>query len=433
MDEDFRPLRALRQNEVKTFYLPLVGGFLDTADLYWKNIHGDFFLDFFPASDIRSETIGSNNIDCLDICMIVQTEDLDARDNMTHDKFYQNTISSSRYLDVIPLTFYNETLVANQEKKLELDSVNGNVAGFVAYVKKSGATNFGDGRHEYVSLGKNATLDLLDSGSQSLWGNGVAIPAEYLKNELWVNHFQNDYNKKKNFYLMPFGASMKSAFHGVVDGYVKMAGERNYIAIKPAATGINKRQFQLIFSQKETHVTYDANNFVHILYEIDAAGHIRLGFGGYTTGIIELTNNADVASSVKAQLERLPSFQNFNGTRLTCTISNVVTNWNDRVANMGTKGRWSCVITIDQPVDFPNDERIECVESDCMYFNRFSDGLAENVLNWNVQTRHMDCIVADYGSSWKEGFESGNYDITIYALIYKHIHNYKGKLTVEQD
>ena len=73
---------------------------------------------------------------------------------------------------------------------------------------------------------------------------------------------------------------MKSAFPGVVDGYVKMSGERNYIAITPAATG-SKRQFQMIFSQKETHVTYDANNLVHILYEIDAAGHIRLGFSGF--------------------------------------------------------------------------------------------------------------------------------------------------------
>jgi len=41
--------------------------------------------------------------------------------------------------------------------------------------------------------------------------------------------------------------------------------------------------------------------------------------------------------------------------------------------------------------------------------------------NWTFQTGR------------KEGFVSVNYNITIYALIYKHIHNYKGKLTVEQD
>ena len=211
MDEDFRPSRPLLPNETKSFYLPLVGGFLDTADLYWRNIQGDFFLDFFPSSSIVAE--GYGNPDCLDICLIVQTEDLDVRDNITHEKFHRNTITSSRYLDVIPLTWYNETLTANREKKLELDAVNGNVAGFVVYIKKTGATNLNDGRHEYVSLGNNATLDLLDSGSQSLWGNGVALPAQYLKNELWVNHFDNDYNKKKNFYLMPFGASMKSVIN----------------------------------------------------------------------------------------------------------------------------------------------------------------------------------------------------------------------------
>ena len=199
MDQNFEPLRAILSNETKTYYLPLVGGFLDTADLYWKNIQGDFFIDFFPSRDIRTTYQNNSDIDCLDMCLIVQTEDLDARDNMTHQKFHSNTISTSRFLDVIPISFYNESLVANQEKKLELDSVSGNVAGFVMYVKETGATNLNDGNNQYVSLGKNASLDLLDSGSQSLWGNGVSIPAEYLKNELWVNHFSNDYNQKKNF------------------------------------------------------------------------------------------------------------------------------------------------------------------------------------------------------------------------------------------
>ena len=54
MDEDFRPSRPLLPNETKSFYLPLVGGFLDTADLYWRNIQGDFFLDFFPSSSSKS-------------------------------------------------------------------------------------------------------------------------------------------------------------------------------------------------------------------------------------------------------------------------------------------------------------------------------------------------------------------------------------------
>ena len=73
-----------------------------------------------------------------------------------------------------------ESLVANQEsaKKLELDSVSGNVAGFVMYVKETGAANLNDGNNQYVSLGSTGSLDLLDSGSQSLWGNNVGLPAE---------------------------------------------------------------------------------------------------------------------------------------------------------------------------------------------------------------------------------------------------------------
>lgn len=434
LDENFEPLRAIQGNEKKTYYLPLVGGFLDTAHLYWKNIQGDFFIDLFPSKDIRTtyQENSTNAIDCLDICLIVQTEDLDDRDNMTHEKFHSNTISTSRYLDVIPISFYNESLVANQEKKLELDSVSGNVAGFVMYVKKTGATNFNDENNKYVSLGSTATLDLLDSGSQSLWGNGVALPAEYLKNELWVNHFSNDYNQKKNFYFMPFGGSMKSAFHGVVDGYVKMMGERNYISIRPAEVGV-KRVFTLTAQalplQDSVDPLFDANLLPSLSLGADyrPRGWIRLGFGGYTTGRILLNQEPTLTSYITGELLKLPSFKNWHGTRLTCTTTAPTADW--------TKvGYWTCTITIDQTVEFPNGEAIEIVEQDCFYQSQINapinQDLSNNVTTW--VTRPMDIKVTG-GTVWKEGFVSGNYDISLYALVYKQIHSYNGKLTVEME
>ncbi len=345
-------------------------------------------------------------------------------------------------MDVIPLNWYNETLTANREKKLELDAVNGNVAGFVVYVKKTGSTNENDGRHEYVSLGNDATLDLLDSGSQSLWGNGVALPAQYLKNELWVNHFENDYNKKKNFYLMPFGTSMKSAYHGVVDGYVKMNGERNYIAITPSEEGV-KRKFNINLSVVNDPATWlptslDGVDFQNTFSLGGVYGGFRLGFGGHTTDFISMTvfgnpfyqpTETDlIRADIKAKLEELPSFKNFYGTRLTCNVTLV-----GQYIQTSPTNNWGFSIEIDQPVDYPNGEKITIAETDMMADHRYRIEFGDNVNYSYITSRvSVDCV-DDPDNSWREGFETGQYDITAYALVYKHIHNYKGKLTVEQD
>ena len=80
---------------------------------------------------------------------------------------------------------------SRKKKKFELDSINGKVVALIMCVKKAGATNQDEGSYDYVSIGGDGTIDLLDPGSQSLWGSGVALPSSYVQHEIWAKHFSN--------------------------------------------------------------------------------------------------------------------------------------------------------------------------------------------------------------------------------------------------
>jgi len=93
---------------------------------------------------------------------------------------------------------------------------------------------------------------------------------------------------------------------------------------------------------------------------------------------------------------------------------------------------WGFEIEIDQAVDYPNGERITIAETDMMADHKYLSERGDDATYIYITSRvSVDCV--DDDNSWREGFETGQYDITAYALVYKHIHNYKGKLTVEQD
>ena len=95
---------------------------------------------------------------------------------------------------------------------------------------------------------------------------------------------------------------------------------------------------------------------------------------------------------------------------------------------------WSFTITINQPVDYPNGEKISVAETDIWIEHSYSLKKDGEIICAPYITGGLEVKVEDSDSViWREGFETGQYDITAYALVYKHIHNYKGKLTIEQD
>ena len=84
-----------------TFYLPLVGSYLD-INQYFANVQGDLVLDFVPAASIVTreghDLADANSdivrVDCNSLDLIIETESLTREDEMAHDKYHSQVISS---------------------------------------------------------------------------------------------------------------------------------------------------------------------------------------------------------------------------------------------------------------------------------------------------------------------------------------------------
>ena len=175
------------------------------------------------------------SVDCNDISLIVETENLTREDEKSHQNYYSQVISSNRVLDWTPVDEYSKTLTANAVSTVDLDSVVGKCAGFVVIVRETGATNTNNKLFEYVDLGDTAQIDFITNGGKSILGSGVPLDAKYLRDEIWATHFSTNFNSKKNAYFIPFTQDAKNALHGVVDGYVTLNSSGHKLQIKPPA------------------------------------------------------------------------------------------------------------------------------------------------------------------------------------------------------
>jgi len=275
-------------------------------------------------------------------------------------------------------------LTAGVVNKLELDSINGNVAGILAVVKPTGVSNSSDGLSNYVSLGDSATFDLLDAGSRSVWGSGQAIDSQYIRKEVWASHYGNDYSQKKNFYWIPFTSDSRGSFAGKVDGYQKMDGDRNFLAIKPATTGTKPVCFLRIPEQA-------------------TAGSFKIRFKNSLTASIPY--NATLAS-IQSNVNSM--FDIFNATPNPLSVVVSGTQFSD---NSGT----DMIFSFDQYVDLEDN-----------LFILEPEGLEGASGAISVQTG-----LTQRGIS---GFDSGQFDISLYAYVHSKLHkDTKGRLAIETE
>jgi hypothetical protein len=76
MQPDWTPKEEWVAGDVLTFFLPLVGSYLD-IDQYFANVQGDIVLDFVPANTVVSA--GTCGVDCTSMDIIIETENLISR------------------------------------------------------------------------------------------------------------------------------------------------------------------------------------------------------------------------------------------------------------------------------------------------------------------------------------------------------------------
>jgi hypothetical protein len=214
-------------------FIPIIGGWIDNGDIYWKNTDGDLVFDFHPRSDIRTELGATYNVDCSDMTFVVQTEDLNESDVLVQEKFHNSVASEIQFLDAIPINYFSETINAGQKKNFKLDTLNGEFSFLVCYIRNTAPTNANIHDTNIVNIGDTARIDIVKSSGQSILGDGSAIPYKYLKNYILTSHFPNQILDNMNVIVVPFGGSCSSAFNGYIDGCMHFDNSNVELSITP--------------------------------------------------------------------------------------------------------------------------------------------------------------------------------------------------------
>jgi hypothetical protein len=371
-----------------TYYLPLIGSYLGN-DQYWSDTQGDYILDFVPSSSIIVEGEGIGNVDCNDLSLIIETENLALSDEQSHQTYHSQVIASNRVLDWVPVTEYGKTLIAGQVFTVDLDSVVGKSAGLVVMVRETGATNLDNKNFTFVDLGDRAQIDLVTAGGKSLYGSGVPLDSQYLKNEVWYTHFASNFAKQKNVTYIPFCTDQKSAFHGVVDGLVEFDNSGHKLQIKLPSAGR---------SAEQQTKRVGGGTGVSAL-----AGSYRLQFRGEQTKTLL---PIDGSGNMEAALRNLKAFKQYEGGPLDVTVSTGLTGGDPRFT-------------------FPQGVKVE----DPVYI--ISQGLESTTGDSIVFDTHVEKHqVTPAPVPSVNGFaQSGTYDVTVYALTHVDTHTHKGKTT----
>ena len=234
-----------------TVYIPLLGSWLESADLWFRNIQGDIVVDFYPRSQIYPGVYNSKmDVSVQSMDFVIQTEELSEQELQLQEKFHSQIASETSFLDIVPVNFYNHKLQAQSTTKFELDAVTGDVAFFVMYVKSQAQPS---GPHPFnpVSIGKHAQIDVLTPGSKSIIGSGSGIDLHYLNNLVLPTHFHNHFMlDHPNIVVIPFCSSVTKSMFGVKTGSMYLDGSRYYLSVTPDSTFASGNYDVVIYAYK---------------------------------------------------------------------------------------------------------------------------------------------------------------------------------------
>lgn len=217
-------------------FIPFLGSWVDTGDLWWKGIDGDLVIDFYPNTNIRGVQTDTYGITCQSMDFVIQTEALEDTDVQVQEKFHSSVASETRFLDVTPINFFNENITQSATKRFELDALNGDVAFLVVYIRALNGDASSNHRTQLRSIGATGRVDILDPGSKSILGSGNGISLNYLKHVILPHHFPNRFLDNHEILVIPFGGNSREAFGGALDGCMSFDGSRYYLSITPDAS-----------------------------------------------------------------------------------------------------------------------------------------------------------------------------------------------------
>jgi hypothetical protein len=227
------------QNERKTYLLPLIKSVFD-SDIDWKACQNDLVIEFQCNNPVLS---GSGTMQVNSCSLQIETREHHPGQPSVQDQYKNQVVYHNKYLDVVPVQRFSQTLTAGTQYLLPLDSIRGNCSHMVLHIAPAGTSDASSYFSSADVFGRNpsSTVNILSPSNEGILSDSN-IPASYFINEVNTKHFKNGVLADKNGFalVLPFCDSVSASLHGTHNGCLKLSQEKNNLLIQPAVAKTNQ-------------------------------------------------------------------------------------------------------------------------------------------------------------------------------------------------
>jgi hypothetical protein len=227
------------QNERRTYLLPLIKSVFD-SDIDWNACNNDLVIEFMCNNPVLA---GSGTMLVNQASLQIETRENHPSQKSVQEQYGNQVIYHNRYLDVIPVQKFAQTITAGSQYLLPLDSVRGECSHMVLNIRPS-STN--DNVSWFASsdiFGRNpsSTINILSPTNEGLLSDSN-IPVSYFMNEVNTKHFKTGVLSDKNGFsiVLPFCDSISASLHGQHNGCLSLKQDKNNLAIQAAVAKTNQ-------------------------------------------------------------------------------------------------------------------------------------------------------------------------------------------------
>jgi len=399
--------------ETKNYYLPLPHTWLEGFDLDLSLLRGDLEVKFYPKGDIKVNPASTAVVALNEIRWIGGSEMFSQMSRIQFRRSKALATHQQNYIDIQQYTDAGRALTSGTEYTIDLDQFHHESGGVLFCIRQ---TDRNVGALRTVPLGPRGTIDHENVHGRSMLGDGTPIDEQYARTFINPLLWPQSFCKYNSVYLIPFSCDMPGVLSGEVDGWHEFRGDRERLRVVTGAAP-TMTSYQIAPSTG----AFSAGTGNRVTYKGDSTpvfDYAAISYDGLTALINALPSV--IADNMEVQLYNWTDSSSDVGLPIVAASEIKV-----RVYERGTYIRytaagvspvWDAVPAQDSGQPF------QLKGSGLLYFEEANQS--------RLATAPVSLALGNVVQG-VPGFVPGTYQIDVYSMYYRYIHQHNGRLEMQ--
>jgi hypothetical protein len=398
--------------ETKNYYLPLPHVWLQGFQLDLSLLRGDLEIKIYPKGDIKVDGASNAVVSLNEIRWIGCSEMFSQMSRLQFRRSKALATHQQNYIDVQQYTDAGRALSAGTEYTIDLDQFH-HESGMLWFCIRPNDNNINALRT--VPLGPRGTIDHENVHGRSMLGDGTPIDEEFFRKFINPTCWPQSFCKHNAWYMIPFSNDIPGVFNGEVDGWHEFRGDRERLRLvtgaAPGETSYQVSHTPYVQSAGNT-IWYKGASTPTFDYTLITYDQLTALVNALPTVIadgfeVQIYNQVTPAAPLDAPIVfdaplRVRLYERGTYIRYTAT---------------GVTPDWSATPVQDSGQPYNRKGR------GLLYFDMTAQQAIQPGGSVNSVIQNVTQGVP--------GFVGGTYQVEIYSLYYRYVHQHNGRLEME--